>query len=205
MSASGQKRTSGINSTMSANAQAFHGFCRSEVRMSASRSTAGSVNSGYRGRNTASVVMRAALGVDCNEPSAVGTARNWWPADASKPAARTAVKSGAASRTQTGKTQNECSAAASPGHCTTDANRLANRRPSRARRSSRSVRNVRSLRASRRSIAVGARCRSCAISSSPGKLRTALLITRSGSRPSSFKIAINTRQAMRPDIDFSTA
>jgi hypothetical protein len=31
------------------------------------------------------------------------------------------------------------------------------------------------------------------------------LITRSGSRPSSFKIAINTRQAMRPDIDFSTA
>src|SRR5262245_25646517 len=105
-----------------ANAQTFHGFCRSEVRMSASRSTAGSVNSGYRGRNTASAVMRAALGVDCNEPSAVGTARNWLPADASKPAARTAVKIGAVSQTQTGKTQNECSAAATPGHSTTTAN-----------------------------------------------------------------------------------
>src|SRR6187431_3709210 len=75
-----------------ANTQTFHVFCRSEVRMSASRSTAGSVNSGYTGRNTASVVMRAALGVDCNEPSAVGTARNWLPSDASKPAARKAVK-----------------------------------------------------------------------------------------------------------------
>src|SRR5262245_3213036 len=106
-------------------AQTFHGFCRSEVRVSASRSTAGSVNSGYRGRNTVSVVMRAALGVDCNEPSAVGTARNWLPADASKPAARTAVKIGAESRTQTGKTQNECSVAATPGHSTTDANPLA--------------------------------------------------------------------------------
>jgi len=194
-----------LTDSHNANTQTFHVFCRSEVRMSASRSTAGSVNSGYRGRNTASVVMRAALGVDCNEPSAVGTARNWWPADASKPAARTAVKIRAESRTQTGKTQNECSAAASPGHSTTDANRLANRRPSRARRSSRSVRNVLSFRANRRSIAVGDRCRSCAINSFPGKLRTALLITRSGSRPSSFKTARNTRQAMRPDRNFRTA
>ena len=156
-------------------------LCRSEVRASASRSTAGSVNSGYRGRNTVSVVMRAALGVDCNEPSAVGMARNWLPAAASKPAARTAVKIGAESSTHTGKTQNECSAAATPGHSTTNANRLANRRPSRAWRSSRSGRNVLSLRASRRSIAVGGRCRSCAINCCPGKLRTALLTTRSGS------------------------
>src|SRR5215212_8953809 len=73
-----------LTDSHNANAQTFHGFCRSEVRMSASRSTAGSVISGYRGRNTVSVVMRAALGVDCNEPSAVGTARNWLPADASK-------------------------------------------------------------------------------------------------------------------------
>ena len=156
-----------------ANAQTFHGFCRSEVRMSASRSTAGSVIRDPAAGIRPAVVMRAALVVDCNQPSAVGTARNWLPADASKPAARTAVKIGAASRTQTGKTQNECSAAASPGHSATDASRSASRRPSRARRSSRSVRNVLSLRANRRSIAVGERCRSCAISSSPGKLRTA--------------------------------
>ena len=177
--------------------------------MSASRSTAGSVISGYRGRNTASVVMRAALGVDCNEPSAVGTVRNWLPADASKPAARTAVRIGAESRIQTGKTQNECSAAAMPGHSKglskPDANRLANRRPSQACRSMRSVRNILSLRANRRSIAAGARCRSCAISSSPGKLRTALLSTRSGSRPSRVKIANNARKAMRPARAFSTA
>ena len=141
--------------------------------MSASRSIAGSVNSGYRGRNTASVVMRAALGVDCNEPSAVGTARNWLPADASKPAARTAVRIAAESRTQTGKTQNECSAAATPGHSTTNADRLANCRPSRARRSSRSVETSSASEPTDAAARSESDAQAARFNASPGKLRTA--------------------------------